>query len=1021
MCKNQLITATMIFLFTAGLCLAQSLVPMDPATVTDGHVYLLEDETDSSSNTNTGNIIGAPQVVDGLSGPAMQFNGVDDGIHLPDAATINTSTHTNKTVIAIFNCDDVSKSEKQMVYEEGGTTRGLSIYVHEGLAYAGGWNIQDYTPAWTPGTFLSAPIGSGEWHVVVAVLRGGGAGLEDDKFEMWMDGQLIGKGSGAQFNARSDDNGIGHVVGQSKAHDGNITGGGNYFGGLVDEVWILNTALSDAELAALGPNQANAKKPVPDDSSEDVLRESPLAWTPGKYAIEHQLYFGDSFDDVNTATTPLAVLDVNSFDPGRFDFGQTYYWRVDEVNGAPDRTVFKGDVWSFTAEPYSIEIPGASIAVTASSFSNEFSMPDKTTDGSGLDANDMHGIDPETMWFSATVDLDPWIQYEFDGVRKLDTMKIWNANSSAESAIGWGIKDVEIAYSVDGENWDVLADATQFSRAPGLPNYDAFDEIAFDGVAARIVRLNIQSNWGGILMSYGVSEVKFSMIPVAARTPVPASGAVDILPSSTVTWRAGREAGEHTLYMSTDMNAVADGLAPSVTFSTNSVDLGSLDLELGQTYYWRVDEVNQAEAVSVWAGPVWSLSTVAALTVEDFERYNNFSPDRPFQYWLDGFGYSADEFFPNGYGGNGTGAGIGHDIWSLSSPHYDGDIMETTNTIAGSSRSMPFYYTNSGGVASETQHTFAAPQDWTVGGAQTLSFMFSGQAGNTGTLYLKINGTKVTYDGDPENITSSVWQAWNIDLSSMNVQSVTKLAIGVDGSGAAGMILIDDIKLYGQPGEVITPVDPGTDGLVGAWSFDEGSGTTTADGSGNGHTGTLMGASWDQGPQGSALLFAESDYVETGYPAITGTGSRTCSAWIKTVEADRTIMSWGLNTTGNKWRMRLDATGGLRVEVNGGFHFGQAFLADDEWHHVAVTLEDDGTPDVNETLLYVDGLPETTRGIQSTAIDTDATGELRIGLSPYHTSGFIGLIDEVKVYDRALSAGEARSLAGKTTTVDKPF
>ena len=1020
MCRNHIIRTMIISLFLGSLCVAQSLVPLDPGSISDGHVYLLEDETDSSANANTGNIIGAPQVVDGLSGKAMQFNGVGDGIHLPDAATINTSTHTNKTVIAVFNCADVSKSEKQIVYEEGGTTRGLNIYVHEGLAYAGGWNPADYTPQW-PGTFISAPIGSNEWHVVVAVVRDGGPGMEDDKFEMWMDGQLIGKGPGAQLNGRSDDIGIGHGVAQTKAHDGNITAGGSWFEGIIDEVWILNTPLTEGELAAIAPNQTKAKGPVPDDAVTDVLRTSPLTWTPGKYAVSHNLYFGDSFDDVNTATTPLAVLDVESYDPGRLDFGKTYYWRVDEVNGAPDRTVFKGDVWSFTAEPYSIQIPGASMTVTASSVSNDFSMAEKTIDGSGLGADGTHTIDPEAMWFSAVVDLDPWVQYEFEDVKKLDIMKVWNANSAAEATIGWGVKDVEIQYSVDGETWDVLPDATQLSRAPGLPTYNSYDEISLGGVAAKMVRLNIQNNWGGILMSYALSEVQFYVIPVQARTPVPASGTVDVLPDSMITWRAGREADQHTVYISTDPNAVADGSAPATTFNTDSIDLGSLELELGQTYYWRVDEVNNAEAVSVWESPVWSLSTVDAVTVDDFESYGNISPDRPFQAWLDGFGYSSDEFFPNGYGGNGTGAGIGHDIWSLSSPHYDGDIMETTNTLAGSGRSMPFYYSNSGGVASQTERTFAVPQDWTTGGAQTLSIAFSGQTGNTGTLYVKINNTKLTYDGDPENLTLGVWQAWNIDLSGMNVQNVTTLQIGVDGSGASGMILIDDIKLYAEVGEVITPVDPGTAGLVGAWSFDEGSGTSTADTSGNGITGTIVGAIWGQGQQGSALLFAETDYVETGHAGITGTGSRTCAAWIKTIEADRTILSWGLNTTGNKWRIRLDATGGLRVEVNGGFHFGQAFLADDEWHHTAVVLEDDGTPDVSETRIYVDGLPETARGIQGTAIDTDPTGEIRIGLSPYHTSGFIGLIDEVRVYDRALSDGEVRSLAGKTTAVDKPF
>ena len=76
------------------------------------------------------------------------------------------------------------------------------------------------------------------------------------------------------------------------------------------------------------------------------------------------------------------------------------------------------------------------------------------------------------MWFTAAVDLDPWIQYEFDAVNELDTMRVWNSNGAAEMAIGWGVKDVEIAHSEDGENWSALESTTEFSRAPGSPTYD---------------------------------------------------------------------------------------------------------------------------------------------------------------------------------------------------------------------------------------------------------------------------------------------------------------------------------------------------------------------------------------------------------------------------------------------------------------------------------------------------------------------------------------------------------------------
>ncbi|MCP4450135.1 MAG: discoidin domain-containing protein, partial [Planctomycetes bacterium] len=541
-----------------------------------------------------------------------------------------------------------------------------------------------------------------------------------------------------------------------------------------------------------------ASSPSPENEATDVLRESILSWNPGQFAAKHDLYLGESLDDVASGTVPTAAgLTDTSFDPGRLTLGQTYYWRVDEVNGTPDQTVFKGELWSFQVEPYSIPVAGDTIIVSASSVSNEFSTAEQAINGAGLDANGVHGMEPGTMWFTASVDVDPWIEFEFDGVKSLDMMKVWNANSAAESAIGWSVKDVITEVSVDGVTWDVLPEASQFSRGPGSPEYAQPDMIDLGGAAAKYLRLDIESNWGGLIMSYGLSEVQFFEIPVQARTPDPADGSIDIAPNAVITWRPGRNAAQHDVYVDTDVNAVAEGTAASVTTQTASLDLASMDLELGRTYYWRVDEVNDAEVPSAWASDVWSFTTVEALVVDNFEGYSNSSPTRPFQSWLDGIGYSADEFFPVAYGGNGTGAAIGHDIWSLSSPYFDGFIMETDRTIAGSRKSMPFYYANTGGVAAETQRTFATPQDWTVGGVQLLNISFFGEAENTGTLYAKINGTKVTYTLEPAHIAAQSWKTWNIDLAELgiNLQSITTMAIGVEGSSASGMLLIDDIVL----------------------------------------------------------------------------------------------------------------------------------------------------------------------------------------------------------------------------------
>lgn len=548
-----------------------------------------------------------------------------------------------------------------------------------------------------------------------------------------------------------------------------------------------------------------AHDPSPEDGTVDVPRDAVLQWTPGIHAQTRDVYFGTDVNTVTDATIddPMDVLvspgqTETTFDPeGVLEFGQTYYWRVDEANGAPDNTLYKGKTWSFTAEPYSIQIPGDAIAVTASSYANEFSTPQKAVNGSGLGADHSHTSNPEDMWFTATVDLDPWIQFEFDTIKQLDTMRVWNSNGAAEIALGWGVKAVEIVYSVDGETWETLPDANQFSRAPGLATYAEYDEIAFDRAAAKFVRLNIQSNWGGILMSYSLSEVQFSIIPVQARFPEPASNAEDVAPNSVVTWRAGREAVEHTIYVGTDVNAITEGSAPTVSSNTYSLDLTDLNLQLGETYYWRVDEVNDAESTAVWVGPVWRFSTGAALMVDDFEHYGNASPDRPFQTWLDGVGYSADEFFPVAFGGNDTDSAAGHDIWSLSSPHFGGKIMEKVVTLPGSGQSLPVYYSNTGGNPSQIDRTWIVPQAWNAHGIQMLVVNFYGEGANTGgPLYVKVNGEKVTYPNDAD-LAVAQWHQWIIDLTQLgtDLSAVTSLNIGIDGVGS-GLIYVDDIALY---------------------------------------------------------------------------------------------------------------------------------------------------------------------------------------------------------------------------------
>jgi hypothetical protein len=123
-----------------------------------------------------------------------------------------------------------------------------------------------------------------------------------------------------------------------------------------DDFKIFNRGLSDSEVAALfrGGDVDQAWAPRPFNGETDVIRDVNLHWLPGDSAVEHAVYFGTSFDDVNDAdadTTNPVYIDTrgpNLYDPGILQLNTTYYWRIDEVNTADVNSPWRGDVWRFT-------------------------------------------------------------------------------------------------------------------------------------------------------------------------------------------------------------------------------------------------------------------------------------------------------------------------------------------------------------------------------------------------------------------------------------------------------------------------------------------------------------------------------------------------------------------------------------------------------------------------------------------------------------------------------------------------
>jgi regulation of enolase protein 1 (concanavalin A-like superfamily) len=449
-----------------------------------------------------------------------------------------------------------------------------------------------------------------------------------------------------------------------------------------------------------------ATAPIPDDGTTDIVRNVILSWIPGEFAATHDVYFGTSFDDVSAAdrANPLGVLvsqgqAAESYDPeGLLALGQTYYWRIDEVNAAPDNTVFKGDVWSFTAEP--VAYPIESVIATTNAASDEGAGLENTVNGSGLNSDDQHSTASTDMWLGVSSNDDPiYIQYEFDKVYKLYEMMVWNYNVQFELILGFGLKDVTVEYSANGADWTALGDV-ELAKATAKATYMANTIIDLEGVAAKYVRLTVGSGWG-MMGQYGLSEVRFLYVPAQAREPQPADGNTNIAVDTALAWRSGRDAVVHEVYFSADEAAVADGLALADAVSTTSYQPSNI--EFGNVYYWKINEVNEADAASSWEGDLWSFSTQEFAVVEDFESYDD-EDNRIYDGWVDGWV-------------NETGSTVGYLEESFAE-----------RTIVNSGRqSMPLEYNNAAApYYSEAEHDFGSG-NWTTNGADTVAVSFQGR------------------------------------------------------------------------------------------------------------------------------------------------------------------------------------------------------------------------------------------------------------------------------------------------------
>ena len=216
------------------------------------------------------------------------------------------------------------------------------------------------------------------------------------------------------------------------------------------------------------------------------------------------------------------------------------------------------------------------------------------------------------------------------------------------------------------------------------------------------------------------------------------------------------------------------------------------------------------------------------------------------------------------------------------------------------------------------------------------------------------------------------------------------------------LIVVSSVKVNAQD-----------EGLVGYWKFDDEGTGTILDYSGNDRHGTINGnPQFVPGIFGQAMEFTgDPDRVYiSGYKGLLGGHAFSITAWIKT-EANGEIVGWGNNVATERVEFRVSEYR-LRVEHGAGNRQGDTIVADNQWHHVALTVEENSTISYPQVTLYVDGEDDTRSGTDTDAFNIVENFDLSIARQ-YNGNNrwFIGLIDEVRVYDRVLSAEEVQALA----------
>ena len=252
-----------------------------------------------------------------------------------------------------------------------------------------------------------------------------------------------------------------------------------------------------------------AWNPTPSDGAKWIDPNADLSWSPGWGAVKHFVYFGTSLDAVNNATGAPAQTKT-TYDPGTLGFEKTYYWRVDELDDTGH--LHKGSVWSFTTRRADSGLRGEYYK------DNEFKTLVLSRVDPGINFN----------WGSAAP--DPKVPADNFSVRWTGEFEVpftsaWTFTSNCDDWVRLWVND-KLLFDKWGQQSGVEWTAT-VNLVAGQKYSIVMEYGENTGDARAILYWNSPSSQIPYQPKQVIPQGAFSL-PVRARNPVPAHGAVDV-------------------------------------------------------------------------------------------------------------------------------------------------------------------------------------------------------------------------------------------------------------------------------------------------------------------------------------------------------------------------------------------------------------------------------------------------------------------------------------------------------------